>query len=478
MKGLKILAVVCAFMLVVSGCTKSPLNPKNPVSIEIWHYYNGAQKIAFDNLVSEFNETVGLEKGVIVEAFNQGNVVELADKVLESAEKRVGSADLPNIFASYSDTAYKIDQLGLVLDLDTYFNKDELQVYKPEFIEEGRIDAEGNLKIFPVAKSLEVMLLNTTDWDKFAAATGASLDDLATMENVVDVSKKYYEWTDSLTPELNDGKAFFGRDAMANYILIGARQMGVEVFQVDKGNPSINLDKDAFRKLWDNYYVPYISGYFMSNGRFRSDDAKIGDLICMVCSTSGAAYFPDEVTVSDTESYPIEVNSFFPPIFQGGEPYSVQQGAGMVVIKSGDEAKEYASQLFLKWFTSPDRGARFSISSGYLPVASNLLDKDVIQKSITESSQNISKSLNLSLLTAVDMANSNILYTNQAFEGGVEARAILEKSLQEKSETDRETVKAKLATDSLENAIAPFNTDENFEQWYQQLKIELEQTIS
>ena len=38
------------------------LNPDKPISITIWHYYNGAQQVAFDELVNEFNESVGKER--------------------------------------------------------------------------------------------------------------------------------------------------------------------------------------------------------------------------------------------------------------------------------------------------------------------------------------------------------------------------------------------------------------------------------
>lgn len=79
---------------------------------------------------------------------------------------------------------------------------------------EGRIGEDGSLKIFPIAKSTELMMLNKTDWDRFAEAAGASLDELNTLEGVTKVAREYYEWTDSLTPQPNDGKAFFGRDAM------------------------------------------------------------------------------------------------------------------------------------------------------------------------------------------------------------------------------------------------------------------------
>ena len=37
------------------------LDPNNPVSLTVWHYYNGAQQAAFDTLVSDFNATVGKE---------------------------------------------------------------------------------------------------------------------------------------------------------------------------------------------------------------------------------------------------------------------------------------------------------------------------------------------------------------------------------------------------------------------------------
>ena len=61
----KAVAPLCAAgILAVSltGCgKKSPLDPGNPVSLTIWHYYNGSQQAAFDALVEEFNDSVGRE---------------------------------------------------------------------------------------------------------------------------------------------------------------------------------------------------------------------------------------------------------------------------------------------------------------------------------------------------------------------------------------------------------------------------------
>ena len=73
------------------------------------------------------------------------------------------------------------------------------------------------MTIFPTAKSTQILVLNKTDWDVFAAETGASYGDLADMDGLVETAKRYYEWTDAKTPDVpDDGKALFGRDAMAN----------------------------------------------------------------------------------------------------------------------------------------------------------------------------------------------------------------------------------------------------------------------
>lgn len=472
--GIFSLAVLLVLSVTLAGCSASPatkvkLSPDDPVSLEVWHYYNGPQKEAFDEMVAEFNDTVGMEKGVTVEAFNKGNVNELTDAVLASANKKVGADEVPDIFAGYADTAYQVDKLGMVASLDNYLTKKEIEEYIPSYIEEGRFDSEENLKIFPFAKSMEVMMINKTDWDKFASATGASLDSLNTIEGLTETAKKYYDWS--------GGKAFFNRDAMANYMIIGSKQLGVEIFEVKNGEVTFNLDKDVMHKLWDNYYVPFINGYFASYGRFASDDAKTGDIIALVGSSSGATYYPTKVTVSDTESYPIETVVMPAPEFKDGEKVAVQQGAGMVVIKS-DERKEYAATVFLKWLTDAKRNIDFSITSGYLPVKKEANTRDMLETAVQEAGDNaISDNLAKTLPVAVDITNNNELYTNKAFEGGTNARNILEASMKKKAAADAAAVKAAVASGtSKEAAVAAYNTDENFNQWYEKLKKELEET--
>lgn len=462
----RLISMLCILCIFLTGCSSSPFSPSKPVSITVWHYYNGAQKTAFDKMVSEFNETVGKEQGIVLESQGHGDVGELEKSILASVNKEVGSKTLPDVFASYADTAFTVEQMGLIANLDDYFTKEELNEYVESYIQEGRIGKNGELRIFPIAKSTETFMLNKTDWEKFAAATGASVNELQTVEGITSIAKKYYEWTDSLTPNVpNDGKAFFGRDAMPNMFVIGAKQLGSEIFVVDKGEVTYNIDKSVMRKIWDNYYIPYVQGWFTEDGRFRSDDAHVGKLIALIGSSSSATYFPNEV-ITDTAKYPIEHMILPMPVFEGGEKYAVQQGAGMVVTK-GEKANEMASTIFLKWFTDSERNLEFASDSGYLPVKKEENDFDKLSKSMEDRGVTSSQIFMDVFKEAFSTVDSYMLYTNKAFAQGTKARAVLQSSMPNKAAEDRKKVISDIEKGSTPaEAIAPFITDECFDQWF------------
>lgn len=461
----KLIKIICCLtMMLCLGCqSKSALDKENPVTVKLWHYYSGKQLESFNDLVEEFNTTVGKEKGIIVDATSFGTVNELGQRVIDAAEKKVGAKEIPDIFAAYADTAYQVDALDLVADLKPYFSKSELSEYIDGYIEEGYFHNDDELKIFPTAKSTEVMMINKTDFDKFAKATGVSIKDLSTIEGLTAVSQKYYEYTDSLTATPNDGKALFGRDAIANYMIIGLKQFGHDILTVEDGKVILDFDKETVKKLWDNYYVPYISGYFSSKGRFRSDDVKIGNIMSCVCSSSGATFFPTQVILNDTQTYDIEVEALKVPLFKGGKDYAVQQGAGMVVIKN-DDAHQEGSVEFIKWFTQKEKNIKFSVDSGYLPVTKEANDFDIINQTTTVKSEVVKDVIEVS----VDTVNNSELYVPKSFNNGTAFRNELESSMQKQAETDRQAVISLLNQGTtLEKAISSYTTNDYFEQWYQ-----------
>ncbi len=65
----KLLAAFAAVLSVTIGltaCSQGTETPEKgsdaPVSLTIWHYYNGLQQSQFETMVSDFNSTVGAER--------------------------------------------------------------------------------------------------------------------------------------------------------------------------------------------------------------------------------------------------------------------------------------------------------------------------------------------------------------------------------------------------------------------------------
>ena len=225
------------------------------------------------------------------------------------------------------------------------------------------------------------------------------------MEGLTTAAEKYYNWTDAQTAAPDDGKALFGRDAMANYILVGAQQLGDTIFAVKDGRMTVNFERDVARRLWDNYYVPFVKGWFAATGRFRSDDIKTGNVLGYVGSSSSATFFPTRVTNDANESHEISLKTLPAPQFEGGEAVAVQQGAGMVVTAAKEEEVK-ASVEFLKWFVRAENNIAFSVGSGYLPVTRKAND----MQEILASGLTLDDNMQQTLAVAVDTVNGKSVY--------------------------------------------------------------------
>ena len=470
-----LLCGLCAAALALgcAGCGGSagPEVPAKVIDIMVWTYYNGDQLESFTSLVEQFNETVGAQKGIKVSTESQGSVNDLETSVMDSAEGKVGAAAMPNIFSAYADTAYALDRMGMVVDLAPYLTEEEKAQFVEGYLSEGGFGEDDSIKIFPVAKSTELLFLNDTDWQAFADAADVRCEDLATMEGLTAAAEKYYNWTDAQTAAPDDGKALFGRDAMANYMLVGAQQLGDTIFAVKDGRMTVNFERDVARRLWDNYYVPFVKGWFAATGRFRSDDIKTGNVLGYVGSSSSATFFPTRVTNDANESYEISLKTLPAPQFEGGEAVAVQQGAGMVVTAAKEEEVK-ASVEFLKWFVRAENNIAFSVGSGYLPVTRKAND----MQEILASGLTLDDNMQQTLAVAVDTVNGDRLYTPHAFAGGSSARKVLEYGLSDLAAADRETVVQRIAEGrSAAEAEAEFLTDEYFEAWYQDICAKLAQ---
>lgn len=473
-----LVGLVLSVLILVTACStgaKTALNPKNPVSITLWHYYVGDNKIALETAVDAFNKSVGSEKGVVVNAVAKGSVSELEKAVTDAANGVINAEAMPDLFSCYPDKALEIDALGKLCNLNDYFSESEKSLYVEEFLNDGQFDGE-RLLILPIVKSTELLYVNETAWNEFAVATGIDANKLNTWEGVYAAAQAYYQWTDAQTPEIaGDGKSLMGVDSVANYVIIGNKQLGVEV--IDGENQQVVLDRAAMEKIFDTYYGGISLGYFNAVGKFRSDDIKAGDLAAYVGSSSGAAYFPTWIEKDNTQQ-PIDFQALSYPVFDGGSPYAIQQGAGMSVANSTPEKQEGAT-VFLKWFTSEAENIDFAMTTGYLPVQSGAYENSEFKASLEDLRAGEAAEKNIAAV--YDIALNQIMerdtYASLPFKGSYQVRSTLEKSLTAMGQSGRQNAAALKAQGLSETEIlAALDLNARFEEWLTTIRSQLDQS--
>lgn len=372
-KGL-VLATMCLFVCAaMSACAgKSPLSAKNPTTITMWHNYGGSMQNAVDELIDEFNGTVGKEKGIIVNVSAVSSSADLQDAYDKILDNDPGAPEMPDITSAYPKTAVLFYEQGLLANLDEYFTKEELSGYIPSFVEEGRL-VDGGLYVFPIAKSTEILYVNKTLFDEFSKATGITDECFGTFEKLTKAARAYYDWS--------GGKAFFASDAWANVALVGMEQKGSSLFS----NDTMRLSSSEYEQIWNTLVPSVMRGEIALYSGYSSDLAKTGDIICSTGSSAGALFYGDTVTYEDGTVRDVEYAVYPYPVFEGGQKKAIQRGNGMMVKKS-DKAHEYAASEFLRWFTSPENNTRFVSSTGYLPVTAKAFEENlpVVLNEITD----------------------------------------------------------------------------------------------
>jgi len=357
-----IILCITAFMLFGRG-SKELLDPQNPVTLTLWHPYSQQMEKCMDDLVKEFNDTVGSEKGIIIETTLTAEAAELNEKLMAAVNKEVIALDFPDLAVIYPRMGITLAENDLLVDYTTLFTDSELKQYVPEFIEEGRLGGD-KLYVFPIAKSTEVLYVNKTIFDRFSKDTGVPISQLATMEGILNAADKYYDWISEKKPGIaKDAKAFFYPVDLMNTAMIGCRQLG-EDFIKDR---RLNITTPGFKRIWDAYYPPAVKGRVPIFDGIGNSLFATGEIVCAAGTTAGITFYPDSVTYADNTKEKAEYAILPYPVFKGGKKVAMQRGSGICLFKS-DEKKEYAASVFIKWFTQPEQNLRFTINTGYIPV--------------------------------------------------------------------------------------------------------------
>lgn len=455
-RGISISIALILLMGIIAGCeNKHGLNPKEPVTLTMWHNFGGQMKETMDGMVDEFNETVGAEKGIILNVTSISSSSALHEKLTMAANKDPGAPELPDISTANPKTAIILMEKGLLADVGKQFTDVELSAYISPFVEEGLLGGD-KLYLFPFAKSTEVLFLNKTIFDRFAKDTGAKYEELRTYEGISKIASQYYKWTDEKTPDIpNDGKTFFHADSLFNLTQLGCKQLGTDFVVPSR----LDYSSDAFKRVWSYFYESAAKGHFAIFDGYASDLAKTGEIVCSTGSTAGVAFFDKVVTYSDNTTETVELMILPFPVFEGGEKVAMQRGSGMLITKSTD-AKEYAAGIFLKWFTSPENNIKFITATGYLPVTSTAFDS-ILSSDIEKISDENTKAI---LKAAGEMYSQYDFFIPPVFDGIDVLQKDYEKKLKQTASEGRKEYEQSIGKKDSETAFRE-STGDAFEKF-------------
>lgn len=353
--------LLLAVLLFCTGCSGTAKKEEVPTTITVWHVYGGQVDSPLNDLIEQFNRTVGKEQQINVQVTSVSNTNTIHELVLAAANREPGATELPDLFISYPKTVMALPDDSILVDYKDYLSEEELSAFLPAFLEEGTVN--DRLVILPVAKSTEIMFINQTIFDRFSQATGVTLEDLDTWEGLFKAAEIYAQWTDEQTPDIpGDAKPMFVHDYYFNYFQVGTESMGEDFFQGE----GLALGP-AFQIAWEPLAKAALKGGVWLKGGYATEAIRTGDSIVSVASSASILYYSDVVTYPDNTSEDITLISRPCPVFENGDKLVMQRGAGFCLVRSTPE-REQAAVSFLKWLTEPERNVAFVTRTGYMPV--------------------------------------------------------------------------------------------------------------
>ncbi|MFQ9429533.1 MAG: ABC transporter substrate-binding protein [Oscillospiraceae bacterium] len=360
-KRLLSLLLLCTLVFALSGCgEKTLLNKKKPVSLSFWHVYGEQAGSPMDLLVQEFNRTVGQERGVQVQVTGMSSASQIGGYLKDAQSGGKDVQEMPDLFTCHIVDALELGEDNLV-PWNEQFTPDELSDFIPGFLSDGTAE-DGRLLIFPVSKSMQLLMCNGSGFDRFSAATGVGYEDLATWEGFYDAAGRFYDWSD---------KPFCALDYPIRAVELNALERGSGDFYTENG--WYDTDNAVFKESWMQFARSLAQGHVVVSDLYSNTQVMTGDVLSGLGSSAAILYYNDTVTYRDGTQEPMDLRVLPMPKTAGADALMTQAGVGLCAYRTTEQKAE-AAALFVRWLTEAERNLDFVAQTGYMPVRSGAFD--------------------------------------------------------------------------------------------------------
>ena len=111
-----------AALLLCAGCSSMGKKEEMPTTITVWHVYGGQTDSPLNDLIEQFNQTVGKDRQINVQVTSVSNTNTIHELVLAAANGEPGAPELPDLFVSYPKTVMALPDDSILVDYQDYFS--------------------------------------------------------------------------------------------------------------------------------------------------------------------------------------------------------------------------------------------------------------------------------------------------------------------------------------------------------------------
>lgn len=363
---------------------------------------------------------------------SSGDYDTLRDKL--STEIQTGVQ--PNLAFCYPDHVALYNQSGAVLPLNDFLSdgpysdmkvqstagpesltltKAQEKDYISAYFEEGREFEDGKLYTLPFAKSTEIMYYNKTFFKQHSDVLTEPTDNM-TWDEVFDLCRKIKEIKSDCVP--------LGIDSESNLFITLCEQYGSDYTSATGNHYRFNNAKNKeFVQKFKDWYNEEGGALFTTqtiNKAYTSNLFKEQKSYLSIGSSAGAQYqAPDETDGSAD----FEVGIVTIPQVNPDNPKSISQGPSLCIFKQQDPQEVLASWLFAKFITTDlEFQARYSMTSGYIPVLNSVFENPVYKNHLANESGLKSGITAFAANVCKRLVDQGAFYVSPAFNGSSKAR--------------------------------------------------------
>lgn len=399
---------------------KNGFDTSKKVEIKFYHTMGQDLRNVLDSYIERFNE---LFPNIKVVHEQVGGYDDVRDQI----KTEITAGKQPNLAYCYPDHVALFNRSKAVLPLNGFlsdgqynnmtvahadgttesmcFTEEQKENFIQGYYEEGyKFGDEKTMYTLPFSKSTEVLYYNKTFFEE------NNLEVPTTWSEMEAVCARLKEIDPECIP--------FGYDSEANWFITMCEQYG-SPYTSSSGKKYL-FDNAKNREFVTMFKGWYDKGYFVTqkiNTTYTSNLFKKQTSYMCIGSSAGAKnQSPGRVD----GKYPFEVGIAQIPQVDPENPKVISQGPSVCIFKNDDPQKVLASWLLAKFLTtSVGFQAQFSITSGYVPVITNVTENEVYKKNL-DTANGYDKVT--SLAAKVCMEQASAYYTSPAFVGSSTAR--------------------------------------------------------